>query len=156
NEVAFYAQDDWKVTNRLTVNLGVRWDYFGPPHNFKDNIDSNFYFGTPITPIQTCKTGSGKPIDCGSNPFFPIKSSFYAFEATARPEVRNGSIWNKDTNNFGPRVGFAFDVLGNQKIVVRAGGGVFYDRLYNNVFENIRFNPPFYADETAGIFTAGA
>jgi len=155
NEVAFYAQDDWKVTNRLTVNLGLRWEYFSPPHNFKENIDSNYYFGTPITPISTCQTGTGTPISCATNPFFPINSTFYAFEATARPEVKNSSIWNKDTNNFGPRVGFAFDVLGNQKIVVRAGGGIFYDRLYNNVFENIRFNAPFYADETAGVFAGG-
>jgi hypothetical protein len=45
--------------------------------------------------------------------------------------------------------------LGNQKLVVRGGFGIFYDRLYNNVFENIRFNPPFYGDELAGVFVNG-
>jgi hypothetical protein len=140
NEYAFYGQDDWKATPRLTLNLGVRWDYFGPPHNFQPNVDSNFYFGTPVTPIPTKST----------NPFFPRNSVFYAYEATARPEVRNDSIWNKDTNNFAPRVGFAFDTLGNQKLVLRGAFGMFYDRLYNNVFENMRFNPPFFADESTG------
>ena len=49
NEVAFFGQDDYRVNSRLTVNLGLRWEYFGPPHNFQPNIDSNFYFGVPVT-----------------------------------------------------------------------------------------------------------
>src|SRR5439155_10694639 len=64
---------------------------------------------------------------------------------------RNSDIWHKDTNNFAPRIGFAWDTFGNQKWVVRGGFGIFYDRLYNNVFENIRFNAPFYADENTGV-----
>jgi hypothetical protein len=145
SEAGMYAQDDWRVSSRLTLNAGLRWEYFGPPHNFKPNVDSNFYFGTPVTPIATTST----------NPFFPINSVFYAYEATARAEVRNTSIWNKDLNNFAPRFGFAFDTLGNQKLVLRGAFGIFYDRMYNNVFENIRFNPPFFADENFGVFING-
>jgi hypothetical protein len=155
NELGIYAQDDWRVNSKLTLNLGLRWDYFGPPHNYQANIDSNYYFGTPVTPITGCVNSSGTPVDCSSNPFLPIHSTFYAYEATARAQVRNGSIWNKDTNNFAPRFGFAYDALGNQKVVVRGAFGIFYDRLYNNVFENIRFNSPFYADQTAGVFASG-
>jgi hypothetical protein len=142
NEVAFYGQDDWRVNSRLTLNLGLRWEYFGPPHNFQPNIDSNVYFGQGVTPLPC-------PAPC--NPFFPVNSQYYAFEAGATFQVHNTSLWNKDLNNFGPRIGFAYDVLGNQKFVVRAGWGAFYDRIYNNVFENIRFNPPYYADEVAGL-----
>ncbi|HZQ67618.1 MAG TPA: carboxypeptidase regulatory-like domain-containing protein [Terriglobales bacterium] len=154
NEFAFYGQDDWRVNSRLTLNLGLRWDYFGPPHNFRNNIDSNYYFGDPIIPIATCTdpTTGATGVRCQTlNPFFPGGSPFYAFEATARPEVRNSDIWHKDTNNFAPRIGFAWDTFGNQKWVVRGGFGIFYDRLYNNVFENIRFNAPFYADENTGV-----
>ena len=153
NEFGIYGQDDWRVNSRLTLNLGLRWDYFGPPHNFKPNIDSNYYFGTPVTPIP-CISG-GVQIPC-TNPDFPAGNPFYAYEASAVPQVRNSDIWHKDTNNFAPRIGFAWDTLGNQKWVVRGGFGIFYDRLYNNVFENIRFNAPFYADETAGAFISGA
>ncbi|PYX91191.1 MAG: hypothetical protein DMG71_20790, partial [Acidobacteria bacterium] len=152
NEVGMYGQDDWRVNSRLTLNLGLRWEYFGPPHNFKPNVDSNYYFGTPVTPIPCFTAGVQSPC---TNPFFPSANPFYAYEASARPEVKNSNLWNKDLNNFGPRVGFAWDVFGTSKLVLRAGGGVFYDRLYNNVFENIRFNAPFYADETAGIFQSG-
>jgi len=146
NEVAIYGQDDWRVNSRLTVNLGLRWEYFGPPHNFQSNIDSNLYFGTGVTPIAC-------PAPC--NPFFPANSQYYAYEASATFQVHNSSIWNKDLKNFAPRVGFAYDLLGNQKLVVRGGWGMFYDRIYNNVFENIRFNPPYFADEVAGIFRNG-
>ncbi|HEX4486704.1 MAG TPA: hypothetical protein VH088_10580, partial [Terriglobales bacterium] len=145
NEFGAFGQDDWKVTPRLTMNLGVRWDYFGPPHNFQDGVDSNFYFGTGTTPVQTVST----------NPYFPANDPLYAKEATGGFQQRNSNIWAKDYNNFGPRVGFSWDVFGTQKVVVRSGFGMFYDRIYNNLFENIRFNPPGYCDCTAGSLLTG-
>ena len=158
NEFAAFIQDDWRVTNRLTVNLGLRWEYFGPPHNFQPGIDSNFYFGSNVTPIQQqCpNTVPGGPqfVSCASlgitpNPTFP-SSPFLASVQNGTFQIRNNEIWNKDTNNFGPRVGFAWDVFGTQKFVVRAGAGVMYDRIYNNLFENIRFNPPYFSDNQIG------
>jgi hypothetical protein len=145
NEVAAFVQDDWRVTNRLTVNMGLRWEYFGPPHNFQPGIDSNAYFGTNVTPIST---------DSG-NIFFPRNNPFYAGVATETFQVRDSGIWNKDTNNFSPRVGFAWDLFGTQKFVVRGGFGIMYDRIYNNVFENIRFNPPYFSDNQVGFVANG-
>ncbi|HYG99380.1 MAG TPA: TonB-dependent receptor, partial [Terriglobales bacterium] len=140
NEFAAYFQDDVRVSNRLTVNYGVRWEYFGPPHNYKPGIDSNFYFGVPIMPASAVST----------NIFFPKNSAFYASVATGGFQQRDHEIWNKDTNNFSPRFGFAYDVFGNQKFVLRGGAGIMYDRIWNNLFENIRFNAPFYSDATIG------
>ena len=145
NEGAAFGQDTWRVTKRLTLNLGMRWEYFGPPHNFQPGLDSNVYFGSSATPFAT-----------SSNPFFPANDPFFAQEATATFQQKNSGIWNKDTNNFGPRFGVAWDMLGNQKLVLRAGSGVYYDRLYNNVFENMRFNPPAYADENFGFINGVA
>ncbi len=141
NEFAAYSQDDFKVSAHLTVNFGLRWEYFGPPHNFQSGIDSNVYFGAFGTPTPT------------GNPFLPNVplagatqgASFQLAESHGR-----STIWNRDTNNFAPRVGFALDTLGNQKLVVRGGFGVGFDRLYNNVYENIRFNAPHFVDDTYG------
>lgn len=145
NEFSAYFQDDWKIKRNLTLNLGVRWEYFGVPHNFRSGIDSNFYFGTGITPVPNPSV----------NVFFPSDSPIHARVATGQFEQRDHSIWNKDTNNFAPRIGFAWDVWGTQKLVVRGGGGVFYDRIWNNLFENIRFNAPFHSFVTVGTFGNG-
>jgi Carboxypeptidase regulatory-like domain/TonB dependent receptor len=147
NEVALYGQDDWKVLPRLTLNLGLRWEYFGPPHNYKPGLDSNIFWGSPLTPFPT--NGNG-------NPFLPVNSQQAAQEAGARAVQVNNNIWAKDTNNFAPRIGFAWDVFGTQKFVLRGGGGFFYDRIYDNVFENIRFNPPLFNFATLGIGFAPA
>jgi hypothetical protein len=145
NEMAAYFLDDWRLSSRLTINWGLRWEYFGPPHNFRGGIDSNYYFGTPVTPIVTTST----------NPFFPKNNPFYAGVSTATFMVRDAELWNKDTNNFGPRLGFAYDLRGNQKLVLRGGAGIMYDRIYNNVFENIRFNPPYFSDNMIGVDANG-
>jgi hypothetical protein len=145
NEMAFYFQDDWKVRRNLTLNLGLRWEYFGPPHNFREGIDSNYYFGTGVTPVP----------NPSANVFFPSNSPLIARLVTGSFQQRDHSIWEKDTNNFGPRIGFAWDVSNNQKLVVRGGAGMFYDRIWNNLFENIRFNAPFFAFSTLGAFGNG-
>jgi hypothetical protein len=145
NEMAFYFQDDWKVRRNLTLNLGLRWEYFGPPHNFRPGIDSNFYFGSGVTPVP----------NPSSNVFFPNDSPLIARVVSGDFQQRDHSIWEKDTNNFAPRVGVAWDVFDNQKLVLRAGGGMFYDRIWNNLFENIRFNAPFFAFSTIGAFGNG-
>lgn len=145
NEMAAYFLDDWRLSTRLTINWGVRYEYFGPPHNFRPDIDSNYYFGTPVTPIVTTST----------NIFFPKNDPFYARVATGAFQVRNHEIWNKDTNNFAPRLGFAYDLLGNKKLLLRAGAGIMFDRIYNNVFENIRFNPPYFSDNQIGYYANG-
>jgi len=158
NEAAMYIQDDWRATSRLTLNLGVRWEYFGPPHNFQSNIDSNFYTGVPTTPVKCTFAGGTAPcndVAAGGNQFFPVNSPWYAGFATGTTEVRNHDIWNKDLNNFGPRIGFAWDTMGNQKLVMRGGYGINYDRMYNNIFENIRFNPPFFAFSLIGFLGNG-
>ena len=142
NEAAAYVQDDWRVSPRLTVNLGLRWEYFGPPHNFQKGLDGNFYQGVPTTPFVTAS----------NNPFMPVNSPFYARIATGTVQQRDHDLWNKDLNNFGPRVGFSYDALGNQKMVVRAGFGITYDRMYNNIFENARFNPPYFAIANLGWY----
>jgi Carboxypeptidase regulatory-like domain len=138
NEFAAYFQDDWRVSPRLTLNLGLRWEYFGPPHNFQPGFDSNVYFGAFTAPTPN------------GNPFLPNTPLVGAIQ-NATFIQKNSNIWNKDTNNFGPRFGFSYDPTGKGKFAIRGGFGIGFDRLYNNVYENIRFNSPRFADNTIGV-----
>ena len=87
----YYAQDDWKLTPRLTVQLGVRYDYEGLP-----------------SPIRSLTTATGNYL-----PFNGINNH------------------PSDKNNFGPRVGFAYDFFGSGKTVLHGGYGLYYGRITN-------------------------
>jgi Carboxypeptidase regulatory-like domain len=145
NEWATYFQDDWKFRSNITLNLGLRWEYFGPPHNFRPGFDSNFFFGSSATPVPNPSVNS----------FFPRNNIVAAQVANGGFKLTDHNIWRKDYNNFAPRVGIAWDVFGDQKLVLRGGGGMFYDRIWNNLFENIRFNAPLFSFATVGAFGNG-
>ncbi len=142
NEFAAYFQDDYKASKNLTLNLGLRWEYFGPPHNFRSGIDSNVYFGAFAAPTPN------------GNPFLPTDSFTGAIQHATFIQ-KDSNIWNKDTNNFAPRVGFSVDPRGDGKLAIRGGFGIGFDRLYNNVYENIRFNTPHFSDNTIGALVNG-
>jgi len=101
NSHGFYIQDSFRWTPQLTLNLGVRWDYFGVVGE-KDKL-------------------------------------FYRFDPNATdPTVLNtplaGQLYDKDYNNFAPRVAFAYDMTGKGKTVVRGGWGMFYDAFAQDIF----------------------
>ncbi|ABF42895.1 TonB-dependent receptor [Candidatus Koribacter versatilis Ellin345] len=123
NDGAFYLQDSWKVTSRLTLNYGVRWEYYGVQHNADPSLDSNFYEGSGATlPIQvengTVQIANQSPV---------------------------GSLWEPSKHNWGPRLGFAWDVFGDGKTAIRGGWGMSYERNFGNVTFNVIQNPPNYA-----------
>jgi hypothetical protein len=123
HEGALYVQDSWKVNRRLTVNLGVRYEYFGVQHNVNANLDSNFY------PANN------------SNPYLAIADGM----VDTTPTSPIGELWKPSKTNFAPRVGFAWDIFGDGKTSFRAGYGIGYERNFGNVTYNVLFNPPNYA-----------
>ncbi len=123
HEGAAYFQDSWKVVPRLTLNLGVRWEYFGVQHNVNAELDSNFYPSSNSNPYEAIAQGVVEPA-----PSSPI-----------------GELWTPSKKNFSPRVGFAWDVFGDGKTAIRAGYGIGYERNFGNVTYNVLFNPPNYA-----------
>lgn len=117
-----FAQDDWKFRPNLTINVGLRWEYQSPLTETQGRL-TNYQLG-PNGVID----GKVVPVD---------------------------KLYDRDLNNFAPRVGFAWSPrfkdgslkhwLGEDKVVVRGGFGMFYDRLFTNLFNNARFNTPFSA-----------
>ncbi len=100
NNFGFFAQDDWKVNSRLTLNLGLRYEYLGVLQE-KENRLSNFLFDRGLVPVG----------DAG---------------------LKN--VWNPDYNNFAPRFGFAYDVGGKGKTIVRGAVGMYYDTPSQDYF----------------------
>ena len=107
---AFFAGDDWKVTRRLTLNLGLRYDFQSPPVEWRKR-ESNF---NPSVPN-------------------PLNSKLQGTLDFAGVDYGDTCVEN-DRNNFGPRFGFAYDVLGNARTVVRGGYAFLYTPAFNTGF----------------------
>ena len=126
HEAATYFQDSWKITKRLTLNLGLRWEYFGVQHNINPSLDSNFY------------PAGGAAGDFGPGEFVGIENG----KVDTTPNSPIGELWKPSWHNFAPRVGFAWDVFGDGKTAFRGGYGIGYERNFGNVTYNVLFNPP--------------
>lgn len=117
--VGAFFQDDWQIHRNLTLNLGIRWDV-ETPFTEKNNRQSNY-----IPSLNSLVTFSG-------NDNFPegvVTRLAQAYPVITSVKAGLGTTTlTRDTNwkNFQPRVGFAWRPRGNNKTVVRAGGGIYY------------------------------
>jgi outer membrane receptor protein involved in Fe transport len=111
-QFAFYAQDDWKITPRFTLNIGVRYD-----------VDIGF-----VDHNHADQNRAFRALQIIGSPF-------------AQQAVKD------DKNNFSPRIGFAWDLRGNARSVLRAGYGIYFDQSFLNVplFAVQQANPEIYA-----------
>ena len=133
-QTAPFVQDDWKATKKLTINVGLRFDYFG-------------HLGT---------------VTYGSNPlalFTPGSGSTHEEQiANGSMLVRgsNGQVVNDAMWRFAPRFGFAYDVFGDGTTSVHGGWGLFNNKIGDlSYVDGIRTNPPQFADPSISIFNAG-
>ena len=134
----FFAQDTWRVRPNLTIDYGVRYQYFTPVTD-KNNVLTSFdpaLYNRANAP--TCRTAACATLIRGTgNELNGI--------AIAGSTSRFGeAISPSDKNNFSPRVGFSWDPFKTGKTVVRAGYGLYYDQVLVGIFEQNAFvNPPF-------------
>ncbi|HVB88503.1 MAG TPA: carboxypeptidase regulatory-like domain-containing protein [Candidatus Dormibacteraeota bacterium] len=150
NEFSSYAQDDYKVTRKLTVNLGVRWEYDGWPTD-KNGVFTNF----AASAAGLVDTGSFFLNNPGGTLAGYIVQKNYNRSIYGNLTGQFGStgilinsnktlLQSAPLDNFSPRIGLAWQAM--DKLVVRAGYGMFFDRVYGNlVGDNILGNMPPYA-----------
>ncbi|MBZ5722899.1 MAG: carboxypeptidase regulatory-like domain-containing protein [Acidobacteriia bacterium] len=152
-DVGAFLGDDWKISRRLTLNLGLRYDLYtrstelndlattftkGPGQNFIDNITTG---AGQIKGASAPCPGDPKAVlagECGPGGFAPAKN-----------------LGRGDHNNFGPRVGFAWDVFGDGKTSLRGGFGVSYEDSLQRRLSLTRWNPPYYSINGEPNFLGG-
>jgi len=120
HEFDWYGQDAWRLKKNFTLSLGLRYQLNGVPYEEGGNASNLFQDpGTYATgqPVvfQTVGAGTGR------------------------------SLYQPDYKDIEPRIGFTWDPRGDGKMAIRAGFGIFHDRVFGNEFGNARANPPFQA-----------
>jgi hypothetical protein len=115
---AYYFQDDWKVTPHLTLNFGLRYEYYRPP-------------------VQR-----GKATNFDLNGFVPARQIYHGFPDIADTSDRPAALVYPDRNDFGPRIGFAWQAPHVKDFVVRGGYGIYYTPEITNSWTTLTLNPP--------------
>jgi hypothetical protein len=150
---AAYFQDDWKVSKRLTLNLGLRWD--GAPHTYEAaHRMSNFYpslYNPALAPtFNTDGTISSSSKGLGGSPS-SILNGYQFYVNGIGIDGLNGvpkGLVQSHWMALGPRFGFAYDLTGDGKTVLRGGIGVMYERVQGNDMYDGGTNVPFSAHVT--------
>jgi Carboxypeptidase regulatory-like domain/TonB-dependent Receptor Plug Domain len=163
HQVEAFGQDSWKVSRKLTLEYGLRWGYMGPTYTVQPffqnywqpnlynpaqavtlNTTPGNYFGDICSAALAALPGGNSCIGLANygNPFNGIVQEGHGIPPGAQKHRYD---------NFGPRFGFSYDPFGDGKTAIRAGGGVFYERIRqnNNSFDGLG-NPPL--SYTATVF----
>lgn len=142
---AAYAQDDWRATNKLTLNFGLRYDFYQP---YKDvaGYQATYYVTGPTGP----RFGSAVyqiPAEQRSFPLSPTFTTLLAKDNIALQYVNNPGLVNAQHLNFAPRVGVSYAV--DPKTVIRSGFGIFYGGLESTGYSpNLGENYPLKFTDT--------
>jgi outer membrane receptor protein involved in Fe transport len=125
---ALFVQDDWNATPRLTVNLGLRWEFNAPVTDARGQLSAFDYSTGEIV--------------------FPKNANLGSFYTSVRPDLKyrkfdTNSVYDAYYKNFAPRLGLAWRPFGDSKTVLRTGGGIFILSPELNSSQNTGNSPPF-------------
>uniref|UniRef100_A0A7V4XSY8 TonB-dependent receptor n=1 Tax=Acidobacterium capsulatum TaxID=33075 RepID=A0A7V4XSY8_9BACT len=154
NTYSFYAMDNWRITPRLSLQLGLRDDIM-PQTYEKNNQVANF---VPAD-YKAADAQSPDPNTGNLNPNGPgvqiiNNEPFYlnGIEQAGKNGAPRGLVKN-DFYTLQPRIGFAYDASGDGRTIVRGGAGIFYERVQGNDIYNLSTTPPFaYAPSVSDVY----
>jgi len=142
-----YAQDSWRATKRLTLTMGVRYEYFGVPKEAKSLIYNFDPVANGLVKQNGAEVSDPYGYICGSGSTPRLDSvirdrSFGQQQNWTCDSSSNGFLLKPDKSDFGGRFGFAYDLFGNSETVIRGGIGIFYDQVPINYTSQLLFNRP--------------
>jgi hypothetical protein len=141
NDYDFFVHDDWKLSRKLTLNLGLRYELDLPVYDTRGRLstfDPALYQPRPLS--DTAVTGLTVPL----GGIVQAGNAIPQYDLPAIPNVGKRVLRSIDPNNFAPRVGFAYSPLVSGRMVLRGGYGIFYSRTSFTTSSNSLFSPPFY------------
>jgi hypothetical protein len=154
-----YVNDDWKLTQKLTLNLGLRYSFFPSVTDVNNTLlafDPSLFNGANVPTMNADGTmDSSGAINAGNYAnglIFPKGTACSYAQANALFAQCSpyGSYINPNNKwNFGPRVGFAYNPDGRGLTAIRGGFGIFFDRVLNGIWEQNAFANPIYAPATS-------
>ena len=139
NSFARFVNDNWRVSDRLTVNLGLRYELFLPAYETQDQIGTVDFIGN-------------KEVGDAQSQRFPDAPPGLLFPGD--PGIPR-STTETDYSNFAPRIGLAYDLTGDSRMTLRAGYGIYYNLLNLEPHLNFLFGQPFGLQTTLGPAVGG-
>jgi len=143
-----FAQDNWKVSSKLTLNLGLRYELDPPPYDAQGRIGG---FDPALYRPEKAVDSNGFPVGPPAAGIIEAGNALCQYSLPGVTRVGKRVVNSIDPNNFGPRVGLAWSPLNSGRLAIRAGYGVFYSRPSFFYLALGYFAPPFFLDsDTSG------
>jgi hypothetical protein len=141
-DYSLFLQDDWKLSQRLTLNLGLRYELNLPPYETRGALAT---FDPALYRPRMEVDAIGNPVGPPVGGFVQAGNVIPQYDLADVPNVGRRVFTGVDPNNFGPRVGFAYSPFDSGRLTLRAGGGVYYSRPSTIHINNTINAPPTYA-----------
>jgi hypothetical protein len=141
-DYSLFFQDDWKLSQKLTLNLGLRYELNLPPYETRGLIST---FDPALYQPRMEVDGSGNPVGPPAAGFVQAGNVIPQYDLADVSNVGKHVFTSVDPNNFGPRVGFAYSPFDSGRLVLRGGYGLFYSRPSTIHVNNTINAPPTYA-----------
>jgi len=141
-DYSFFLQDDWKFSQKLTLNLGLRYELDLPPYETRGALAT---FDPALYRPRMEVDSSGNPVGPPVGGFVLAGNVIPQYDLAEVSKVGKRVLTSIDPNNFAPRVGFAYSPLDSERLVLRGGYGIFYSRPSANYIRVAIDSPPLYA-----------